>query len=278
MENTKKTFLLGVGCQKGGTSWLSNYLRKHPSSLKGFKKEYHIFDTVAIPSSNTWYLDAKKKKNSDRKTKLCVRFVEDFSTYFDYFEKRLELKNKIVARDFTPSYAGLPVHILQLIKDEFERRGIAVKVVFLMRDPFERVLSYTKKTIRQSNLDLADPILEQEKLISNYSSFPCAFRTQYEKTIENVERVFAEEDIFYGFYETLFSDETINRFTDFLQIPFKKGDYNTIKNPGQKSNTYNKIVYEKMIANFYRETYLFAFNKFGEDFIRDIWKSARHVK
>ena len=48
MSNSKKVFLLGVGCQKGGTTWLHGQLAKHPEVDLGFTKEYHIFDALHI--------------------------------------------------------------------------------------------------------------------------------------------------------------------------------------------------------------------------------------
>ena len=42
----QKDFILGVGCQKGATSWLRENLNKHKTCNFGFKKEYHLFDVL----------------------------------------------------------------------------------------------------------------------------------------------------------------------------------------------------------------------------------------
>ena len=44
MSKSEKVFILGVGCQKGGTTWLHKQLDKHPNVNMGFTKEYHVFD------------------------------------------------------------------------------------------------------------------------------------------------------------------------------------------------------------------------------------------
>jgi len=44
-----KTFLLGVGCQKGGTTWLRDYLAQAPECSPGFDTEYTIFDSLDVP-------------------------------------------------------------------------------------------------------------------------------------------------------------------------------------------------------------------------------------
>jgi hypothetical protein len=40
-----RTFLLGVGAQKAGTSWLYRYLKSHPEIFMSPIKEMHFFGT-----------------------------------------------------------------------------------------------------------------------------------------------------------------------------------------------------------------------------------------
>jgi hypothetical protein len=47
-----KTFLLGVGCQKGGTTWLYRYLTRSPQFVPGYRKEYHLFDSLYLESGD----------------------------------------------------------------------------------------------------------------------------------------------------------------------------------------------------------------------------------
>ncbi|BES66418.1 hypothetical protein SANA_28570 [Gottschalkiaceae bacterium SANA] len=278
MALNNKIFILGVGCQKGGTSWLNHYLRLHPSSQLGIMKEYHVFDALYVPECSNWYLNAVKNAKTDRNSKLRARFIEDSQAYFDYFTHLLEKSGKQFTADITPSYAALPEHALHAIKDGFEKRGVTVKVVFLMRDPFERVFSYCRKDIRNRKLSYKEnPYLEQESLLKHFATRGCEFRTQYEITIKKLENVFDSKDIFYGFYETLFTDESIKRLTDFLGVDFSKGNYMEKVNEGQAPQKFDTLAYEKIISNHYRDTYLFLYDRFGESFIKNIWKSARHI-
>jgi hypothetical protein len=41
-----KIFILGVGAQKGGTTWLHRQLNNNKNIDLGFRKEYHIFDAI----------------------------------------------------------------------------------------------------------------------------------------------------------------------------------------------------------------------------------------
>ena len=44
------TFLLGLGAQKAGTAWMHRYLESSPQCDPGFRKEYHVWDAVDLPS------------------------------------------------------------------------------------------------------------------------------------------------------------------------------------------------------------------------------------
>ena len=279
MDLNNKIFVLGVGCQKGGTSWLNRYLRLHPSSKLGAMKEYHVFDALHVKECSNWYLNAVKNSKTDQNSKLRATFIEDSEAYFDYFADLLNKSEKQFTADITPSYAALPEHALKAIKEGFEQRGITVKVVFLMRDPFERVFSYCRKDIRNNKSNYKEnKYLEQESLLTKYATRGCEFRTQYDGTIQTVENVFDSNDIFYGFYETFFTDESIKSLTDFLGVPFSKGKYSVRVNEGQAPQKFDTLAYEKIISNHYRDTYHFIYEKFGEDFIKSIWKSARHIR
>ena len=42
----KKIFILGVGAQKAGTTWLHRQLIKNSKFNFGHRKEYHVFDSI----------------------------------------------------------------------------------------------------------------------------------------------------------------------------------------------------------------------------------------
>ena len=43
---SQNTFVLGVGAQKAGTSWLHHQLASRADTDFGFLKEYHVFDVI----------------------------------------------------------------------------------------------------------------------------------------------------------------------------------------------------------------------------------------
>ena len=64
--------------------------------------------------------------------------------------------------DITPSYALLDAPTLGSIRNNFAERGIAVKPVFLMRDPIERFISSRRMKLRKQGL--RDATAEAEAL------------------------------------------------------------------------------------------------------------------
>ena len=73
------TFLLGVGCQKGGTAWLHRYLEASPQCDPGFRKEYHVWDSLDLPSGKL----ARERIESQGGQR--AEFLHDPDRYFDYF-------------------------------------------------------------------------------------------------------------------------------------------------------------------------------------------------
>jgi len=154
MPNQSKTspgvFLLGVGAQKAGTSWLHKQLHRRPDADFGCLKEYHVHDARTIPALARFRrVDIRLK---DPHTWLQPRswmrqwFIHNPNRYTDYFAwllKRSRLKSRQIrlTGDITPSYALLSAETLGEIKANFEQRSIPVKPVFLMRDPLERLIS-----------------------------------------------------------------------------------------------------------------------------------------
>lgn len=90
------TFLLGVGCQKGGTTWLQRYLASAPECEPGFGGEYTIFDSLDVPE-HTWVrqgiierarssIDALEAGAAAHPNELLrLAMMADQQVYYDYF-------------------------------------------------------------------------------------------------------------------------------------------------------------------------------------------------
>lgn len=273
----KPIFLLGVGAQKAGTTWLHDYLQLQPEVDMGFMKEYHIFDQGHV-ADTTPKLDKRIDNYINSflgKDSLSMRhkFRRNHRHYFSYFQKLTDqTKQPYLTGDITPSYAGLPVKVLKKIKSGLEKSGFNVKVMFLMREPVARCISanrmYSKERLL-ANPDVSE--LEAELLQKKYRQVRFEIRTRYDITIKNLEEVFLPEQIHYAFYEELFSDPVLSQICTFLELPFRSGNYNEVSN-GSKVRGEIPLGLKSEIKQHYNETYEYVFEKFGKERIEKLWK------
>ena len=239
--DSRPSFLLGVGAQKAGTTWLFRYLGEHDCVDLGASKEYHIWDALYAHEIGTAGSAGKEflKRTVNRigglmrPDNLRYRFLNNPQTYFDYFESILARPGITLTGDITPAYSSLPVEALTAIRDGFSSRNIPVKVVFLMRDPFERCWSavrmYKRKNVSGDGVDVA---LTDEQALLKYAATPHArVRSDYPATLERLFEVFDPDKIFIAFYESLFTAPEIDRLSRFLEVPpnlqFAEQQFNT---------------------------------------------------
>ncbi len=286
-----KVFLLGVGCQKGGTTWLHRYLNRHPEVNLGFRKEYHVFDALTIDYfrkvlekherklSKLRRRKWKKNKNKKfaRKLKNFERqdsFYESVENYFNYFDELAKGKADIkVVGDITPSYAGLSLDVLSEIRKNLLARGFTIRVVFLMRDPVERVISSVRMN-RRNSIKAKREVGQSEELdiLLHYKRPEVELRTRYENTITNLRSVFAEEELIFEFFENLFNEPAIRNITNRLGIVYQEPHFDMYFN---KSKT-DQVISEdtrKTVAQYYAQTYQFVEETFPSFPIRELWKS-----
>ncbi|MFC6196463.1 sulfotransferase [Ponticaulis profundi] len=300
---TRKTFLLGVGCQKGGTTWVHDHLSKHPQCALGIAKEYHTFDTIASEQQRHLLLRSMKRlrfglekaerflKSSptiaiDNKNKLLdgfdlaeqvernlrkVLFSIDREDYVQYFS-RLAMQDSIrLTGDITPEYAVLSEQNFRDIKQLIEEKGdLKIKVLFMMRDPIERIFSSEKMNCRRRGLDEEQAAINT---VDSYKKRTHAPKSQYEKTISAIESVFDPSDIHYVFYEELFKSKDLSQLYEFLELDdLIEADfgYNPLPSGKVKTSLDEKGV--KEMRSYFDNTYKFVSDRFGAERISHIWK------
>ncbi|WP_444931309.1 sulfotransferase domain-containing protein [Microbulbifer sp. SSSA002] len=286
----EKNFILGVGCQKGGTSWLHSQLNKSKNVDTGFKKEYHVFDALHIPECKHFLTQKFKdleaapitQEASPEKGRLLkyLSFYMDTQNYYDYFDYLWHKGGPEVTTvgDITPSYSALPPTALNDIKLNLEERGFNVKVIFIMRDPIERCWSMVrmkrrKKLIADPSAHLPD---EQKQLEAEFGLRTTEMRTRYETTIQNLELIFQPENIFYSLYEELFEENTIARIKKFLALNEFEADTKQRVNVSKKSDSLQELNRDlaERIFQHYRETYDFCQYRFG---VKDQWSGWNYA-
>lgn len=288
-----KTFLLGVGAQKGGTTWLHQYLQKHWQCNFGPVKEYAAFTAAFLPErfidrqiSRVDALQAELSKLKQAQQKgntfdpdLLYKLMDkvalplDLERYVAHFDTRYAARTEVqVVGDITPSYSALRAPEFRRIRDLLEAGGYQVKVVFLMRDPVERCYSSVRMSLRDRTSWVSpDHPEELDALVKRFARQPwCLVRTRYEETVEALEAVFDQKDLFYGFYETFFCEEEVRRLTDFLGIaPWKPELWYRANSSPQRGKLAPETVLD--LRELYHPTYAFCRDQFGADFINEIW-------
>ena len=262
------TFLLGVGCQKGGTAWLHRYLEASPQCDPGFRKEYHVWDALDLPSGRL------ARERIEQQGGPRAAFLEDTERYFDYFAGLLDGAGIRLTADITPGYAALPVSRLTMIREAFAARGVRPVTAYLLRDPVERIWSAARMDMRRRGDDAPE---DPETRVGHMYKHPMyADRTRYDLTMDALEQAFARQDVFYGFYERLFSAETLRPLCDFLGIDFHEPDTGRQVNVSPKSEgaTLPEET-RRTIAQHFAGVYLAVQQRFPDLDLAELWPSMR---
>ncbi|MEC8213994.1 MAG: hypothetical protein VX069_02885 [Cyanobacteriota bacterium] len=150
MDNGK-FFILGVGAQKAGTTWLASQLEKANFFSNGGVKEFHVFNKLLTKNKRTNNpYKLIKRANINRHIKQRLKQEQELlisprmlmrlspSAYFDFFDY-LYLRQQDVSHvgDITPAYSTLGSTKFSLIREGLLSKNFQPKVIFLMRDPAE---------------------------------------------------------------------------------------------------------------------------------------------
>jgi hypothetical protein len=284
MRGPGKTFLLGVGCMKGGTSWLHDYLAASPQCEPGFRKEYHVFDGLDLPAE-AWMrrrvlararkaADAVEEgRPADATALQQASFYADPELYFDYFASlaHREERTRLVA-DITPAYAHLSVERLSGIRASFEERGLRTVAVFLMRDPVDRIWSQVRMNQGRRPEDF--PGTPADWVAELYAQPGYEARTRYDHTLDALEQAFAREQVFYAFYERLFDPDVLGSLCSVLGIDYREPDLDRRVNESPVSEPLpDELV--RTVARHYRPVYDAVARRFDVGALHELWPSSR---
>ncbi|WP_323764292.1 sulfotransferase family protein [Marinovum sp.] len=279
-----KTFFLGLGGQKCGSSWIQAYLNRQAGADFGRLGEYQIweadlgsvFDRYKVPQPSaleTLRAEAKRRLGlSEPAAYLRWRLQRDRSQYFGYFERLLAKPGVTMTGDITPSYAALPAPLLHKIKDGFEASGIATKAMFSMRDPVARIRSHYRMDLDKGIAP--EPVDFETGLRAFYPSAEAAARTRYDMTLDAMETVFAPEDRFLCLFEELFTPEGVTALAGFAGVPVEAGAGSRKVNArGSAGGISDALTAE--IARHYAPVYAAVARRLPQ--VLELWPSARFL-
>jgi hypothetical protein len=293
----KPSFILGVGCQKGGTTWLYSYLESHPEVSMSPTKEMHIFDALFMPEMfGAFYKQSLLRVHREitsiiRDDRLMpaaniglqdeldrLNIYHDPREYPRYFLRLAGIsvdKRPLVKAvgEISPTYAALNADHFHQIRNQL-KTDFNIKVVFLMREPIERIWSQQRMIEGKPAKSRDAMAVVPGKLSPEFFKHPeVVARTAYNQTIEALERVFERQELFYGFYETLFSETEMKRLCEFLGITYVKADFGKRIGASSISGEPPDIEAVKEARRYYDKTYSFCAERFTEDLIGRIWKN-----
>ena len=296
-----KTFILGVGAQKAGTSWLHDYFCGIPGFDPGFEKEYHILDARYLTSGSRYRMrnlrcglrsgpalllkraagvvgiPLERRHNEIDWARLSL--MRSDAAYVGYFSDILSKPGVTHTADITPEYASLPVNILKSLGRQFAERGVHVRAIFLMRDPVERIWSASRMFVRQHEAgrfagpsgQWLEPLAAVEELCGRAETDQLA---RYEQTVANLEEAFGHDNVHLEMYERLFDISSLRRITEFFGMPFVDPDFSRRVNSAP-----DKMELSPDIANSlkkrYSATYDFLDTRFpGWRGQPDVWSQS----
>ncbi|MEM9852590.1 MAG: sulfotransferase domain-containing protein, partial [Pseudomonadota bacterium] len=193
-----RTYLLGIGAQKAGTTWLYEYLDAHPNIAMSPVKEMHFWGYRGCGPWE-WPVTHFRKRLLARREADAKSGVErpygplrerihmqgDVKLYRRFFRRRVT--HEPVFGEITPAYAHLPAEEFAFINGHFAR----VKVVFLMRNPADRFWSQMRFSENVETLealeDRVDRCLAQPKYYE---------RGDYARTLAHITGVFRRDQLF----------------------------------------------------------------------------------
>ena len=278
------SFILGVGAQKAGTTWLHQELSRCSSVNLGFCKEYKAFPSIKPEAPNTQWPWPPRLPRFDPK-----RFAQlpptdqhqwmrtDPRAYLHYFRTLVQGDAKLLATgDISPHYGELSARQFQQIRRLLKRGGFNVKVILLLRDPVERVWSQLRMLRRQNRFpDLCGYRGEETALALLHHHPRFAAKTRYHHTLDQLERVFSADQVHIDFYERLFTSDAHQRLATFLELDLPDAEFHTRVNASPKTiDICPKL--QQTVALAYRDVYAAMVDRFGET-VLDLWPHARWV-
>lgn len=226
-----KTCLICVGGTKCATSWLHDHLGGLPGVAASPLKELHFFnrrftrnalsdmDLLAVRRLELYLSKGDDPVATLREAAVVraavdrVQMIYDDDAYFGHFA-RIAGPDTQVLCDTTPAYSAIGAEGLAWMRAFCEVQGLRVKVLFVMRDPVERLWSHLRHMQQQTLIEDAAAAWPRA-----LDSAPIMARGDYRATVTALDSCFSPQDRLYLFTETLTQAATLQRLSGFIGVP-----------------------------------------------------------
>ncbi|OYU20131.1 MAG: hypothetical protein CFE34_01500 [Rhodobacteraceae bacterium PARR1] len=225
----QRRLVIGLGAMKSGTTWLSDYLGRHPGFFHAPIKEMNVFNRRWPnplqgdgPAFRLWRMEEIVLDPSfPRSGKLRMQLralaelgrIETDQDYLAFFARRM--RGQGAFGEISPSYALLPPEALR------QMAGLTddVRFVFLMRDPVARMASQIqhlrRRLRRESTVD--------EVMAEVLPGSPLWQRGEYGRTLDALAVAGVRFKVL--IYEDMFQDSTIRDLCHWLGLAHSAPDF-----------------------------------------------------
>jgi Sulfotransferase family len=189
---------LVIGAQRAGTTWLHRVLSQHPQLWLPPVKELHYFDKLETKRTAFDPKERRRVRLSGLKSMDPWLFRYWFGRRDDAWYGRLfrDARAKgLIAGEITPAYATLGEKVLRRLYNMNHN----VKLIFVMRDPVDRVWSAVNNAAKKGAADASTVGAALERARESGASA----RSAYADTIQRLEAIFPKSQIRYCFFEDL---------------------------------------------------------------------------
>jgi len=141
---------LCIGAHKAGSTWLYQQLDSHPDFWMPPVKELHYFDQLSRVqrAADPRCRDERDVQFLERLKSLSVKTTIDIENYGRLFEPKASL----LSGDISPNYSTLSNEVIGQVVEYFPN----LKVIFLARDPVERVWSHLSMEVHYRQIEPFD--------------------------------------------------------------------------------------------------------------------------
>ena len=271
--SSDRVFILGLGFQKCGTSWIYDYLKQSRYFDGGFDKEYHIWDAIDVPLLKYNLEDKPGILGRAFESKRMKRYnmQSNENAYFEYFNS-LYRGDVSITGDITPSYSALSKSRMASIINNFQDKGISCKALLLIRDPIDRIKSAVRYNLDRRYFKEGINVGEtnfRRALEGYYTTDHCKIRTRYDHTLNNVYATFGPNDVYVGVYENMFEKDQVTKMSNFFGID-ENFEFTKVRVNKTKSKVENMPKLERAIKEYYLEVYEYCNDLFPVT--RELWK------
>jgi len=244
------TLLFCVGATKAGTSWLYRYLHAHPECRMRSIKELHFFDTVDFADYEHQFATYARLRSD-----LAARLAGAGEWRAANLQRQIDDVDEVVAAlalaqsgdevgavrayrdylfaasgsarlvgDITPGYALLSEARLRMMAG----LSPAVRFLYLMRDPLERLWSHVRMQARRQLRAGEEIGLKSRRVLNRVVrrglETHVHSRGDYRATILRLQAAIPAPQLMIEFSERLLTEAGLRRLCGFLGISYREAD------------------------------------------------------